>query len=171
MVRFFIAVLLIFLSPISVIFAQSADIKTIDFSVFIEPVISLEVIPGREGRNIIFSGEEIKKDEVIRSIQISIKTNTARPYQVFIIPLGSLTNQQGKTLPPEYLKFSVTDVKKGKSEVPLPVPFPLVEKLIYTSNSQGDEETFTIMFYFWTFKKMISAGTYTLNLAYRIESQ
>ncbi len=134
--------------------AQEMDTKILNFSVNVEPHISLKVLRGTD------------RD----SVRIKISTNMVRPYQVFVVPFGPLTDQRGKVLSSKYLKFSIVGTEKGRSEVPIPTPISLNEQLIYTSNLNGDPDTFDVVFYFQAEEK-VPVGTYTLNLTYRIQVQ
>ncbi len=148
-------------------FAQgNTDTKVMTLSVFVEPNLCLSI----EGRDLSFDVKGLRETESIQRTSIEVATNLEVPYRVFLRPSGPLTNEQGRALPVEYLKFEVAGSIKGRSGIPTPQPLPTSEVLIYTSSPNGESDTITLIFYFQT-QRMIPAGRYTTSITYRASTE
>jgi hypothetical protein len=151
--------------------AQNSDTKVMNLAVTIQPSIVLEVLSATATEKITFNQQDIQKGASSKSIQVRVNSNKNAPYKVFMLPIGSFANERGLDLSSEFITFNIAGVQKGKNEIPEAVPLPTNEQLIYTSNSEGDAETFTIMFYLETLNKIIPAGKYNLNFKFRLATQ
>jgi hypothetical protein len=149
--------------------AQDTDTKVLSLSVSIEPVLALRV--SSEGENIVFRRAEIERGQTSRTVQLSVINNTGAPYKIFLEASGPLDNSRGTELSLDYLKFTVSGTKRGRSEVPSAVALSLGEQLIYSSNAKGEGDNLTITFSLEPKFKMIPAGRYVSNISYRIVTQ
>jgi len=149
--------------------AQNSDTKIMSLGLTIEPGLSLQV--QGTGEKLIFGQEDIQRGEISKSIQVKINSNTGTPYKVYMIPLGSFVNEQGLDLPAEYMSFNIADLKKGKSEVTQPTAIPDTETLIYSSDAEGDSQTFTILFNLKATNQLVPAGKFNVNFKFRLESE
>lgn len=141
--------------------AQGTATETVGFSIQVDPVFKVESTSD-QGGNIEFPlrpGEPVS-----RSAQVSVRSNTGRPYRILQRLEQPLLNERGADAADEPVLFTVTDgVHGGRSEVVSPQPLTTQPVILFTSGPQGESDDFTIT-YSVSSKQLVPAGSYRARI-------
>lgn len=145
------------------LFAQSSAVSTISFEINIEPVFALKQ-SSREGGNVTLGPVLPGKGTVIGTVDVNISTNQGIPYRITHELESNFMSEKGYILPSEKVRFSVSEgVNGGRSEVMGEQPLAKEKMVIFSSNSRGDGDQFTVT-YFVGEQKIIPAGRYRAQI-------
>ncbi|MBI4972084.1 MAG: hypothetical protein HZC17_09705 [Candidatus Omnitrophica bacterium] len=142
--------------------------QTVYFIITIDPAFSLE-LKSSEGGNVTIGPVLPNGGTVLQTQEVIIHTNQTSPYRIKQIVQDSFVNERGVTLPLSKVKYTVTNgLNGGSSNASGPTQLTDQETVIFTSNSRGDADRFTIS-YFVDEKKIIAAGKYHARIDIRGE--
>ena len=146
----------------------TAFLKALNLEVEIEPIFDIVITPQNETSTIEFKDLKPREPPKKNEMNIVIKTNTGKKYQVSQNVYSQLTDKEGNTIPAKYftlqtepidtkgtLKFTQrTEVKKG-------------DTVLFISDDKGSADNFKVI-YELAYPMDIKAGDYSTRITYSL---
>lgn len=114
---------------------------------------------------------EPETEAVIRQVKLTVSSDSGRPYQVFQRVNGSWIGPDGKEIPLEAIRFSLSETRtSGSNRFPGPTPLSLGEQEIFLSDSSGSPDELLLTY---AVKLPVGqrAGAYRTTVSYRVVAQ
>lgn len=131
----------------------------------IQPILYLD-IQTQTGQGVTFGAfrpEDVKESRVT----LTVNTNLGQEYSVSQIVPRALTGPDGSAIPETNFQYYGSDAKTGVLAARSPVPVKEGETVVFTSDSRGLPETFTLN-YTLSIPRDTRAGTYNSEIKYSI---
>ena len=129
----------------------------------------LRLTPERGGRDIRFTpakpGREVRNEELF----VTVPTDEDRQYRVLVQQTAPFMNAMGQALSPGSVKIFSPSSVSGTLRVVIPQDLVPGQQVIYTSDSLGTEEEFTLVFAA-DLQPTDGAGHYQTQLIFQLEA-
>ncbi len=142
------------------------EIITVPAKVEIESIFYLD-IDTTEVTKVNFGSLKAQGEKKEKKVNLTVHSNLNAPYQVTQIVSGKFANEKGDAMPPENFTYYGSQAQTGKLEALSPLPVTEGDSVVFTSDSKGTPEKFSLNY---ELKVPMSpkAGSYSTNVRYSI---
>lgn len=139
----------------------------IDLDVEIQPVFTVDVTLPPEG--VSFLNVQANAPAVDREVEVSVRSNLHRPYQVLQDLQAAMTNERGEEIKKEYfmVKVELPAEVKGHTKFTELVPMQTGEYPVFSSDSQGSPAQFKVIYRLQGYPQM-SGGNYAAPIRFSL---
>lgn len=132
---------------------------------------TISVTPYEGGSELRFGRVAIEIPQVKREVTIEVTTDVGKKYRVYQEILTPFTNTQGEVIPDESLTFYTVQGSNARGNLDAEQKQPIRggRLLLYTSNSQGQNDSF-ILAYGLSFPEGKPGGTYRGRMMFTLEA-
>jgi len=109
---------------------------------------------------------ELNRVSLTRRMRVQVFNSSGEKYQVIQRVTSAFMSQRGTSLSSDILKFYVSGARKSGIMDPMSLtPVNTGDKVIYTSDNSGSEDTFFID-YFLSLSNILETGRYQMNVTF-----
>lgn len=145
-----------------------AKLETLDFEINHERIFDISITPSDQKYSIEFNNVKPTEPPKQSEVTIEIITNIGRRYQVNQEIYSDLTNQEGKSIPPQYFTMRVDTLDtKGKVRVSGKQEVKKGSMVLFISDNQGSCDKFKVMYELES-PKDLQAGNYSTRITYSL---
>ncbi len=139
---------------------------TVDIEVRIHKVFNMDII-AEDGLTFSHLAPNTPPQE--RAVEIKVKTNLSRPYQVTQIVPEPMTDRRGRIIPERFFQMKVEPEEKDKGEAKFLdfTPVKTGSTVIFTSNDKGDPASFRVIYRLLPSLE-IPPGNYSAQVTYSL---
>ncbi|MGE5308562.1 MAG: hypothetical protein ACM3OC_05735 [Deltaproteobacteria bacterium] len=145
------------------------DLGTFQFEASVEKIFDLALSTENGGGTISF--RDIKPRQPARTfeVNVAVKTNTGKKYQVTQKNVSGLVNKEGQSIPEQY--FTVVTQNAGSTKGTLKCPEKTTIKpgdiVLFVSDNKGSPDSFRIIYELST-PESVKAGDYSASIVYSL---
>ncbi|MBI4707122.1 MAG: hypothetical protein HY761_04250, partial [Candidatus Omnitrophica bacterium] len=142
----------------------------LDLELQIDRVFELVIAPQEQTSAIEFRNLKAGDEPRVSELDLEVKSNLGKPYQVTQNVYSDLTDPQGNTIPGKYFAMRTegsADGTKGKLKVLEAQEVKKQDTIMFVSDSKGSPDKFKVI-YELTIPEDIKAGNYATRITYSL---